>query len=473
MLREREGRLKGGSLNHSSVSGCSKTHTVRSDEGKRRVSAPNDQLRRARERCDSPSAPGQTMTRQDLADLVNAWLWEHTNRQAIVDANYIGKLERGLHRWPNDAYRAALRSILGAATDGELGFYRPARPARRAGTVADVKQEEFSVSSFGIGISAVPLARSLLYEVESVPIPTAIGKDVIDEVKTFTRGFTDLDNRHGGELVLEAATAQLKYSLQLLDIPCPPRLRDELFSSVGHFAGVVAFMHVDAYAHGNADRMFRLALACAEEANDWHLRAEVLTKMARQAFWRGDPDAAVTRTEMALIRTDRLSLTQRAMLLAVRARALARLGKANEAICSVGEADDAFYDASPKDPGHISWYTAAEHKGETGSALSDLIAHHFCVSRASVLLNSAIADNNTYARSRFLSEIRLASLEMATGDPRHAAEIGEHVIMATRTMRSRRFKDELRDLERLSASHARVPVVASLRRHISSVMTST
>jgi hypothetical protein len=36
---------------------------------------------------------------------------------------YIGKLERGMYRWPSRAHRQALRTVLGASTDAELGFY--------------------------------------------------------------------------------------------------------------------------------------------------------------------------------------------------------------------------------------------------------------------------------------------------------------------------------------------------------------
>ncbi|HSL07021.1 MAG TPA: XRE family transcriptional regulator, partial [Pseudonocardiaceae bacterium] len=57
---------------------------------------PNDLLRGARERNESPHASGDCLSREELADLVNAWLFEHTGgRRAELDGNYIGKLEQG------------------------------------------------------------------------------------------------------------------------------------------------------------------------------------------------------------------------------------------------------------------------------------------------------------------------------------------------------------------------------------------
>lgn len=56
------------------------------------VSEPNDLLRAARERTESPHASGDHLSREELADLVNAWLFEHTGgRQAELDSNYLGK----------------------------------------------------------------------------------------------------------------------------------------------------------------------------------------------------------------------------------------------------------------------------------------------------------------------------------------------------------------------------------------------
>lgn len=84
---------------------------------------PNDRLRQARLRMPSPSGSGRPMSRQELADAVNAYLARKDRREATLDANYVGKLERGDHRWPNNLRREAFRHVLHAATDTELGFH--------------------------------------------------------------------------------------------------------------------------------------------------------------------------------------------------------------------------------------------------------------------------------------------------------------------------------------------------------------
>ncbi|MDQ3786427.1 MAG: hypothetical protein M3422_04190 [Actinomycetota bacterium] len=64
----------------------------------------------------------------EVAEAVNEWLWEATGRRYALDAHYVAKLERGVARWPNAAYRAGLRHVLNATDDAALGFV----PTRRA-----------------------------------------------------------------------------------------------------------------------------------------------------------------------------------------------------------------------------------------------------------------------------------------------------------------------------------------------------
>jgi hypothetical protein len=83
---------------------------------------PNELLRLARLRRLSPSGSGRVMSRQEVADAVNAYLAAR-GFNGGVDGAYVGKLERGVHRWPQALYREALRAVLGVSSDAELGLY--------------------------------------------------------------------------------------------------------------------------------------------------------------------------------------------------------------------------------------------------------------------------------------------------------------------------------------------------------------
>jgi hypothetical protein len=107
--------------------------TIREKTG----TTPNGKLIEARLRLLSPTGSGQPMSRQELAEAVNAWQWEHEEARDHLDENDIGAYERGEYRWPRRRRRDGLRAVTGARTDAELGFYRNRRPSSaRAATAA-------------------------------------------------------------------------------------------------------------------------------------------------------------------------------------------------------------------------------------------------------------------------------------------------------------------------------------------------
>jgi hypothetical protein len=73
----------------------------------------------------SPSGSGLCLSREELSDAIVAYLAEHRpGLRCNLNSGYIGKLERGIYRWPFAHYREALRAILGRSTDAELGFFK-------------------------------------------------------------------------------------------------------------------------------------------------------------------------------------------------------------------------------------------------------------------------------------------------------------------------------------------------------------
>lgn len=84
---------------------------------------PNELLRAARLARLSPSGSGRRLSRQELAEAVNAWVFGEHGKVTSLTYSYIGKLERGEHRWPSAPVRSGLRASLNAATDAEIGLF--------------------------------------------------------------------------------------------------------------------------------------------------------------------------------------------------------------------------------------------------------------------------------------------------------------------------------------------------------------
>jgi hypothetical protein len=78
------------------------------------------------------------LSRQELAEAVNASVFEQTGRRCFLDGRYIATLERGETRWPSARYRAALRAVLGATTDAEIGLFIIRGAGRPEETTASV-----------------------------------------------------------------------------------------------------------------------------------------------------------------------------------------------------------------------------------------------------------------------------------------------------------------------------------------------
>ena len=168
----------------------------------------------------------------------------------------------------------------------------------------------------------------------------------------------------------------------------------------------------------------------------------------------------------------RLTATENAMLHTARARALARMGRAGETLAAVGRADDYFAGQDPsRDPSWMSYYDAAQHAGDTGHALYDLAMMGRFVSEARTRLTDAVGTHTApYARSRAISQTKLASLLMVAGDLAEGVATGTHALHAAENIRSRRAADDLRELARHTARHIRHDDVAALRDEIARVL---
>jgi hypothetical protein len=401
--------------------------------------------------------------------LVNRWVFEHHDTVVELDGNYVGKLERGLIRWPRALYREALRAVLHAETDTHLGF---SGRRRRESNAASIEVDRRQALMLGGAAASLPWL-DLYAPIEPTPVPTKVTKSAITEIRVATATFRGWDNSYGGGLAREAVFAQLRWSAQLLHADCPEPLRADLFGAISEFGGVAAFMAFDALAHDDAARTFRFSLRCAEESGDWHLRAATLSRMARQAIWCGRPDDGLTHVETALVRSDRLTATERACLHTLRARALARLGRAQECLSAVGAADDAFAHSKPtEDPQWTDFYDHAQHQGDTAHALFDLSIKGRKTQAAPRLAYSVAHHKAEYARSRAISRTKLASLLLVTSDPRHAAAIGHQAVDGIGLLHSKRAITDVRELLHYTERHPHIVEVVDLRDRITASLGS-
>ena len=106
------------------------------------------------------------MTRTELAEAVNQYVWTTSQKRICLDAGTLSRYERGHIRWPSATYREGLRAVLGVETDANLGFhptprgrtvYAGAPTGAVAGgrTVSEVGTEPSRRASVDAGLAAI------------------------------------------------------------------------------------------------------------------------------------------------------------------------------------------------------------------------------------------------------------------------------------------------------------------------------
>ncbi|MGH3916116.1 MAG: hypothetical protein ACRDTC_22315, partial [Pseudonocardiaceae bacterium] len=268
------------------------------------------------------------LTQDQLAQVVREVYWRLFGKEAAIDAEHLSKFERGVITWPNARYRAALREVLGAVTDAELGFYYRHRPdtvdagAEARQEVDPTRRDQFirlSTSAF-LGMSGLdaalpdPVAEVLALATEPDDPPVRVGRTEVEQVRFATELFREWWDRYGGDACREPLFAQLRWAAGLLRGQAENAVRAELYSAVGSLAQVAGWGDVDAERHNTARPCFHLGLYCAEQAQDWTLRAHVFTNLSQQSVDLGQLDDATSLIELAQFHADRVAGTGWAMM---------------------------------------------------------------------------------------------------------------------------------------------------------------
>lgn len=118
------------------------------------------------------------MSRQELAEAVAAKLFELTAMHLDLNRRYIGGLERGTTRWPQAPRRRALRAVLGAGSDTELGFYNPRMSPQDAQFLAAMDPEPTDCVPLSVAASAGS-RQPLAVVVPLLDAPVAAGDPAI------------------------------------------------------------------------------------------------------------------------------------------------------------------------------------------------------------------------------------------------------------------------------------------------------
>ncbi|WP_051385937.1 hypothetical protein [Actinokineospora inagensis] len=404
-----------------------------------------------------------------------------------MDADYISKLERGVHRWPNQGYRSAFRAVLDTATDRDLGFFST---RARAVTVErtgpryreggdDVERQAFLRVLAG-SVAGLTFADPLgeFAARAAAGRGRQIGQADVDQVRQLARMFASQDHQYGGQLSSRAVITQLAATAELTDSPfADSRVRGDWFSAVAELADTAAGVCFDAGLHPQAERAFRFGVGCATESGDWAMRAKALSGLANLSVHLDHDsvdfdhkDRALSFAEEALVRADRLTPKVGAMIHTRHARALGLIGASRAEDCrtAVAKAEDLFANAAPEDePTWLAHYSQAHLDRDAGRAMFFLALNGGGHEQARQRLQTAIARfPDGHSRGKALAKANLAALMMACDDPHEAVVLGNDALASVGAVRSDRVNDALKRLADAARAHRKTPGVRDLAQRV-------
>jgi DNA-binding transcriptional regulator YiaG len=271
-----------------------------------RAYVPNIRLQQHRARLD--------LTQEAVAEEVARLAWVHHGVRVGINADMVGKWERGEKR-PSKLYRRLL-CLLYEATEEQLGFRNPVGGFRNpvgaeqlAVPGRDVNRRDFLRHGAVVGTAMLTPLNWLdtLDDAEvgdrlawAMERPSRIELATAADMETITAAYRRSYRQLSVQTLLPQTMGQFQAVTELLRRSQPVALRQRLVATAGQtamLAGVLEFM--DLYDFQFGQRHLDLAMTAAQEAEAPELGAFILGCMSFHARYSGKRTEAVTLIEQA------------------------------------------------------------------------------------------------------------------------------------------------------------------------------
>ncbi|MEU9428340.1 helix-turn-helix domain-containing protein [Streptomyces sp. NPDC048342] len=311
-------------------------------------------------------------------------------------------------------------------------------------------------------VPAATLATPVLRWLTAPPPPaasnTGIGQKVrredVARVRAATALHAKLDNRYGGGAARSIALAYLRADvLPLLHGTYSASIGRELFAATALATHCTAHLAYDTGRHDLARRYFLLAIDMAHQAGDRPLAAKIMGTLAHQAIFLGGTREALDIVRAALQGAGTAAtLTGRAALHAMEARAHAALGDTRATLTALRHSERNFSAARPEnEPSWLRYFNYSEFNDEFGHCLVALKDSR----EAQRYATEALAARSTdYARSSVFTRFVLANAHLIDRDVEQACAVAQPALPAVASIQSVRTRAYLDDFQhRLEPFH--------------------
>ena len=412
----------------------------------RTVSEYNELLRTARERLPSTQVPGSCASRAEVAEAVNRYLYDTTGQVYTLDAHYVAKLERGVVRWPNRAYRAGLRYVLAVSEDASLGFTPPRRadrrpvrpasdgPANHDNEIDDVNRKQFLTSALGVGIGAVA-AR-----------PVSGSADLTYAVSAPTAHYRRLESAVPTVQLARTVEAHLNLAAQVVAAHDSPTG----YGALAEVAGLAAWLAADRQDTFTARQRYREAIEHARHAGNDLLAVYMRGSLGQFAIGTGDTDQGIA----LLVNTERqLPMhapdAARAWLASLIAQGYADRGDADRSRAALHQAES----LTARDGADVAWpwlfpfdtAKAARYQAETFARLGDVRAAQDAYESAHPAL--------TAPKPCALAQLAQARIRARVGRVGESCQLAVQALHVGHAYGSERILAQVRDFRSILPTH--------------------
>ncbi|MFI6479680.1 hypothetical protein ACIBH1_17235 [Nonomuraea sp. NPDC050663] len=331
---------------------------------------------------------------------------------------------------------------------------------------ADVERRRFLVdSTFAIGAGAAGAVRWLTAPSGGSPHGTGrrkVGQSDVAAIQEVTRSFSELDNRFGSGRVRSSV---VKY----LDTAVAPLLADGSYSettgralagAASELTRLAGWMAYDLEQHGLAQRYLIQALRLARSADDHSLGSEILSGMAHQAIYMGQPSHALDLARAAQLsaqRSGHSTLLSAAWVL--EAHAHAGLNDSRACSAALSSAEAAFESRSAdSEPSWLGYFDSAYLSAKFSHCFRDLGEGVNAVRFARRSLDM----DGRYVRGRMFNLSLLAGGLLQCGEIEEACTAAAEAFSVAGELQSARSRSYAADLRRRLQPYRNVASVRAL-----------